>query len=475
MAKNIKVNKREILNSPAIITKRETTSYLNTEVKEYALYVIQTRAVPNIMDGLRIGARKIIHSAMTGTLKHGKKEKMPALIGDTMKNEFHHGDASLKNTIEQLGAKHLFEYAPLDLIGQTGTLRVPDVNTAARYLSLKVNDNMKMFKHDLDILNYNFEDGKYTEPRFFLPIIPIVLLWRTNSPGFGFSFRSFSHDINDIIDACLTSVINGSCNTLHYIPIKPKIYGIKDENIIYNESKNSWYNVGEYRIDNMESDSIVITDLPYNVSYRKYSEHLMKLKEENYIFDFINMSTKGNIKYVVTFAKGRLEKHYSEKWKFFTKMKLFVKIPNLTLNTIDIDGKSIVKFESTQELIDGFVRRRLIYYRQRKTKLVETIEKTIIELSDKAKFIQLVVDEKLVVFKRKLEDVKKDCDAFGVTYEGLKLPTIKYTEEEIIKALNEIENLKAELEYIKNTTIEQMYINDLVKLKEEVSEINQII
>jgi hypothetical protein len=156
-------------------------------------------------------------------------------------------------------------------------------------------------------------------------------------------------------------------------------------------------------------------------------------------------------------------------------MKLFVKIPNLTLNTIDIDGKSIVKFESPQELIDGFVRRRLIYYRQRKTKLVETIEKTIIELSDKAKFIQLVVDEKLIVFKRKLEDVKKDCDAFGVTYEGLKLPTIKYTEEEIIKALNEIENLKAELEYIKNTTIEQMYINDLVKLKEEVSEITQII
>ena len=44
--------------------------------------------------------------------------------------------------------------------------------------------------HDPNAL-FNFEDNKFTEPKYFLPIIPLTLLWRTNSPGFGFSFRSF--------------------------------------------------------------------------------------------------------------------------------------------------------------------------------------------------------------------------------------------------------------------------------------------
>lgn len=474
MAKKLKTNRLDIVRQEPIIESRETTTYLNNEVKDYALYVVQTRAVPNIMDGLRIGARKILHSAITGKLKHGKKEKMPVLIGNTMENEFHHGPASLKNTIEQLGSKYLFEYAPFDVLGQISTLRVTDVNTADRYLSLKTNDNIDLFKEDLDILSYNFEDGKYTEPKFFLPIIPVVLLWRTNSPGFGFSFRSFSHDINDIIDACVSSIINGSCNSLHYVQIKPAIFGIKTENIIFNESKNSWYNVSEYQID---GDNLIITDLPYNVSYKKIQEHLDDLKESNYIVGYtVKKQENGNMKfkYIVTFAKGRLETYYKEKWKFYTKMKLFVKIPKLTLNTIDIDTKSIVKFEIPQELVDGFVRRRLIFYRQRKTKLVDTINKTIIDLADKAKFIQLVVDDKLVINKRSIIDVKKDCDFFSVSYEGLKLQISKFTQEEIEKALTEIERLKEELEYIKNTTPEMMYLLDLKNLKENVSVIKNI-
>ena len=69
MSKKVKSNKFDIVSTPPVIWERETTDYLNTEVKQHALYVVQTRAIPNIMDGLRVGARKIIHSAITGKLK----------------------------------------------------------------------------------------------------------------------------------------------------------------------------------------------------------------------------------------------------------------------------------------------------------------------------------------------------------------------------------------------------------------------
>lgn len=465
------INIREVSSTPAIIDEKETDIYLNNEVKNYGIYVITTRALPNIMDGLRIGARKIVYAAMIGKLKKSVKEKMPVLIGNTMELEFHHGEMSLKNTIEQLSSSHLYEYCPLVTIGQTGTLRVPDVQTAARYLSVSKSKNIDLYKPDLDILKFNFEDNKFTEPKYFLPIIPLTLLWRTNSPGFGFSFRSFSHDINDVIDATLTSLITGSCNELNYVEIKPSILGISDENIIYNASKNTYYNVGEYQIiDN----TLVINDLPYNISYAKFEKHLIELKESNYIYDFRNMTKKGVIKYIITFPKGKLEFLLKEKWKFFTKMKLFTKIPKLTLNTIDIDGKSIVNFNSTQEFVDGFVRRRLKFYNDRKTLLVSNIEKRIFDLSDKAKFIQLVVDEKLKINKRKIVDIKVDCDSFGVSYEGLKLSINKMTKDEIDKALFEINELKAELDYIKNSTTRELYIRDLINLKEQVSVINKV-
>ena len=471
MSKKVKSNKFDIVSTPPVIWERKTTDYLNKEVKQQALYVVKTRAIPNIMDGLRVGARKIIHSAITGKLKSGKKEKFDVLIGNTMENEFHHGTVSLKNTIEQLGSKHLFEFAPFDVIGQTGTLSVPVVDTAARYFSIRLNDNITLFKPDLDLLTYKIEDDKYVEPHFFLPIVPIVLLWRTNSPGFGFSFRSFSHNMNDVIDATISSIVNGSCNQLHFVPIKPHIVGIKPENIIYNDSKKSWYNVAEYRIDDINSDIVVVDDMPFNMSYRKYAEHLAKLKEENYIFNFTERKIGKRKFVVIKFAKGRLATAYAEKWKFYTKLKLFVKIPKLTLNTIDVDGKSIVHYETPQDLVDGFVRRRLIYYRQRKTKLVETIKKQIIDLTDKAKFIQLILDEKLIINKRSIADIKKDCDKLGVTHEGLKLAISKLTSDEVDKALREIEELKLHLDYIVNTSPEMMYVLDLVDLKRKVSEI----
>lgn len=451
------------------IVKRYTKDFLNTEVKEYAIYVIKSRSLPSIMDGMRIGARKILYAAMTGDLRKVKKDKMPSLIGDTMKLKFHHGDASLKNTIEQLGSEHVFKYGPLEIIGQYGSLRTPDASTAARYLEVAKSPYLDWYKIDSDLFDLNIEEGKKTEPKYFLPIIPITLLWRTNSPGFGFSFRSFSFDLDDIIDATMQSVINGSCTGMNYVQLKPEIHGIEPKNIIYNENKNSWYNVGEYEIT---GDLIHITALPYNINYVKYNEHLESLKEKNYIVGYRNDSTLGAIDYKIKFANGRLQTIMNgEKFKFFTNLKLFTKIPNLTLNTIDIDGKSIVNFETPNDLIDGFVRRRLNVYKERKTRLITVINESIVDLTDKAKFIQLVVDDKLVLNKRKVSDIKIDCDKFGVSYAGLELKAIRFTQDEINKALSEIEDLQNQLEYINNTSIQQMYIGDLLDFKEKYSQI----
>jgi DNA topoisomerase-2 len=457
MAKNITNNR------VAETTIRVIDDFLNNEVRDFAHYVVTTRALPNIMDGLRIGGRKILWAIINGDLRKYKKIKMVDLIGDTMKYQFHHGDASLKSTIEQYGSDHLMEIPLIKVIGQKGTLRVPDAKTAARYLDVALTKNIDIFRPDTDMFKLKFEDGKVTEPMFFMPIVPVVLLWRTNSPGFGFSFRSFSYKIEDIIDATLASVTRGTCSGIYEIPLRPRIDGIRSDRIIWNNSKQSWFNVGAYSI---YGDKLTVTDLPYDVSFKKYTILLNTLKEDGVISDWFNYKTKAEpIKYVIHFATGKLAKMYHEKWKFYAKFKLYKKVPKLTLNVIDNDCRSIINFETPHDLIDGFVKRRLVIYQQRKVKLIATMLKAIEDLEDKAKFIQLVVDGKIVVLKRSKDLITADCEKYGVTTAGMSLEIYRLTPEEIDKARAKIAQTRIELEYIRKTSIEDMYTHELIELR----------
>ena len=457
------------------IEARRVKDFLNNEIKEHAQYVIRTRAMPNIMDGLRIGARKILWAALTGDLsKKTKPVKMPSLIGDSMKLHYNHGDSSLMNTIIQLGSKHVYQYTPFEFIGQIGSLHNPKCTTAPRYLHIRNTEYINFFKTDFELLELEIEDGDKVEPKYFLPIIPIVLLWRTNSPGFGFSFRAFSYDINSVIDNCILSITNGSCSTnIDQIQLIPHIAGYNGENFIWNGNKNSWYSVAKYEMD-IANDTLFITDLPYNVTYDAFEKNGAELLENGFITGFDNFSLDGNIRYRFKFSHGRLNLLYQDKWKFFTKLKMFSKIPKDTLNLIDEDGKTMLFFDNPHDLIDSFVKRRLNYYVKRKVKTIKVLEENIAELQNKITFIDLVTSDKIIINKRAISLIKQDLDKHKLPYYVLKMNIEKLTIDEIKSMNDEIQGLKNKLEYIRKTSIQEMYVNDLVELKKKISSINRI-
>lgn len=467
---------KQLLNQDSIdITEKKVQHYLNNEVKGYAKYVIQTRALPNIMDGLRVGARKIIWAAMTGDLSKKNMIKMPSLIGDAMKQHYNHGDVSLMNTIIQLASIHVFKFAPFDVVGQIGSLRVPKCDTAPRYLHIKKRPTLDIFKTDTELFEIQVEDGDNVEPKFFLPIIPIALLWRTNSPGYGVGSRTFSYNVDSVIDNCIRAISMGTClSDIDEIPIVPCVEGIKPENIVFNANKNSWYNVGEY-IMNIENDSLLVMDLPFDVTLEKYDETLISLKEKGYILNFVDTGIDGKIRYNITFAKGRLKLLSADKWKFFQTMKLFSKIRKDSLNVIDDNCESILFFNNPYELIDVFVKKRLVWYGKRKTKTIEVIKKKILEYENRIKFIRLIISDQIVVSKRKIIDIKIDLDKFELPYEVLKQNIDKLSVDEIQKMDDEILDLKKYLHYIETTSIQEMYVSDLLEFREKYSVLKKII
>lgn len=458
--------KKQVVDS-CQIEKKRVKNFLNTEVKSYAQYVLRNRTMPNIMDGLRVGGRKILWAALTGDLAKKKFVKMPALIGDALKVHYNHGDASLASTIVNFCCKHLNNYAPLEAIGQIPSLRVPKCDTATRYLMIRKSPFLEFFMYDKELLEIQEDEGEKIEPTFFLPIIPFTLLYRTGAPGFGFSFKSFSYNIDDIIDNTIQAVLNGSC-IFSGIELKPEIVGIKPENLIFNSNKNKWYNVGEYELD-WENNRLIVRDLPYNVSFEAFEELLQSLKDKVVITDWINLSEKDKLTYVIKFPVNRMKTLYENKWKFFQMFKLYSPIPNDILNCIDEDGKSILFFETPYELIDCFVKKRLKYYEKRKTRTIKVLKEQIQEYTYRIDFINKVIDGTIVVMKRKRNDILEDLKKFNIPSTVLDMKIWKLTKEEIEDLNDKIIKTKKELEYIEKTTIQEMYIFDLIEFKNKYS------
>ena len=93
------------------------------------------------------------------------------------------------------------------------------------------------------------------------------------------------------------------------------------------------------------------------------------------------------------------------------------------------------------------------------------MEKKLQDNTDICKFIELVNSGQLVVSNRKHKDVVADLKKFDLPESVLTIQISKLTDEEKAELIKKNKEIMDELEYIKNTTIKDMYLNDLNDLK----------
>ena len=452
------------------IQKRTITNFLNTEYLNYAFSVLEERAIPSVIDGFKPGARKIMHASLAGTTKDGKLYKLLALSGDTMRISLYaHGDISLNGTIVNMCKYFNDNLNPLESDSQVGSLRDPDSAGAPRYLYVKHSKYMDMiYKTDYDLLDHIFEEGQYVEPMTYLPIIPTVLCKNNIGVAVGYSMHNQAYNPIDVIDAC-KEVIEARADKKDKIQtiIRPYIRGIKKSNWKFEEG--NWYNYGEWKF-NQAKDLMIITDLPADISYEDFEKLLYKYKDEDYIKDWKNKSVDGGVNYEITFPKKQLAiemKRDRSGKRLANKFKLIKQVPEDLLWLLDENHK-LKYFQNKNEVIEYFVNYRMTIYTERKKKLVKILEQRYKENSDLVKFIELVCKGKLKIRNRSKANIKIDMDEFKLPMALISTPMSKCTIEERDELLKQNEEIKKELEYIRNTSEKQMYINDLNELKKEL-------
>ena len=466
MTKKDKIIDIDLSNNYAEV-ERTITEFLNKEYKEYTFYVLANRALPSLIDGLKTGARKIMHAAFNGGLKNGENKKLLNLSGDTMNlSLFQHGDSSLNGTIITLSQPFKFNCNPLECDGQVGSLRSPKSVSAPRYLYVKLSKFSDLWKTDIELTNQIFDEGQYVEPENYLPIIPTVILNRQEGMAPGYKFSTMSYNPNDVINCCIDFIKNKckdeSTNdfVLHpYIrEYDNKLWKVNDD--------GKWVSDGKFSLD-LKKDRVEITMFPYDTDFEGFEKHLNKLIEKNRFKDWKNFSEDSNIKYVVQFNKGELSKLGKRKTvnsHICNLFKLTKVVPDDLLWVLDENNK-IRHFQTPQQLIEYFVKYRLNIYNDRKSRLVKILDDKYEKNSLLVKFIELVCKGKLKIRNRSKVDIKVDMDMHKLPMYLIGTPMSKVTIEERDELLKENEAIKKELEYIKKTTIQQMYLNDLNELK----------
>jgi DNA gyrase/topoisomerase IV subunit A len=434
------------------------SDFLDNEYKDYAMYTIEQRAIPNLCDSFKTINRKVIYTGLKTV--RSSSNKVSTLAGNVIVHaKYHHGNVSCEDAIVTMAQDFKNNLPLFDRIGQFGSLRAPFAS-ASRYISVKLSKNFDLIYRDHDLLEYVIDENEQIQPMFYLGIIPMILINGGSGIAVSVASNILNREPKNVIKECLSYLKNGKVGFL-----KPHVNDFTGTFTVDEENHKKWYIKGHFKIEN--TSTVRVTELPPSVTYEKFEEILDNLMDKKTITNWDNQGKgKGIINYVVKFNRENLASMTEADISKILKLTDQV-TENFTV--LDENGKLKI-FDSAQDILKYFMDFRLTYYHKRKTFQVTKLEKEIKNISEKARFIKLVIDNKIQVSKKSKDEitaqlVKNKFEMIDDTYNHLLyIPIYNLSNEKYNEMLNQIESKNVEIDVIKKSDPKQTYITELEEL-----------
>lgn len=431
---------------------------INSDLREYANYVLSTRAIPHLIDGLKVGQRKALFTALTNSVKPGAmdRNKVNSFAGRVIAEaSYHHGDAALCGTIINMSQDWNNNIAIFQSEGNFGSRLVTDAS-ASRYIFSWLNKELydKWFK-DTSIAPQQ-DSNEDPEPLHYLPIIPFALVNGVNGIATGFACTILPRKPENLVKALL-NVLEGS--EVDSKLLEPYIHSFKGTWTSLDENHSKWSCKGIYKVVN--PTTISINELPIGIDCDAFESVLNKLVDSGEIKDFTNLSDSGGFNFEIKVAKAfpKSDSHIVKTFKLEKK---------ISENINCIFNSQLVQFDSAIELLERFAFERIRFYDQRISINLDRIDSEISWLLIKLRFIELVVSGDIVVFKKTRSQINAQLDKNGFEdkYKSklVGLPLYSLSQDEIKSIKDKISELRAEEKYWKSTSRDVQFLNDLSEL-----------
>ena len=286
----------EIIKNDRVIVS-DLSSEMRKSYLDYAMSVIVSRALPDVRDGLKPVHRRILYDMYElGIKASGGFKKSARIVGDVLGKYHPHGDASVYDAMVRLAQDFSLRYPVIKPQGNFGSID-GDPAAAYRYTEAKMSRMGELMlsdieKNTVDFVN-NFDDS-LQEPSILPAGFPFMLANGSSGIAVGMATNMAPHNLSEICDALCALIDNPEITIselMNYIkgpdfPTAAIICGRKGIKEAFETGRGKIVMRGKYHVEeNKNHDSIVFTELPYQVNKAELHKRIDELRKEDVLKD----------------------------------------------------------------------------------------------------------------------------------------------------------------------------------------------
>ena len=437
---------------------RLLSDIINTEGLEYAMYTIENRAIPSMIDGLKPVQRFFLYSALQ-TAKD-KFNKVASIGGRVSEWGYHHGEQSACEAGILMAADYCNNITLLTGDGAFGSRFIRKA-AAARYIFAKISDNFNKIYKDIDISPAH-EDPEHIPPKYYLPLIPFVLINGVKGIATGFATQILPHDYQSVADKVKEYLETGNIKENPLV----KYYDFKGTIEPYSKIVNQKLIkgvtlTGLYKLSGF---TLTISELPFNTEREDYIALLDKLEESGKIVSYTEEISSERVHIVVKLKRDFLTTDTEKNHQLI--LKEFKLQESIAQNITVLDENNKLKvYDEPKELIKDFVDFRLTYFDKRIQNNIKKETDKFNLATAKIIFIKKVINKEIVLDKLSRKESIKLIESYNelkdYSEELINMKLYHLTTDEVKKLEQQQEELKKSLDYWKTTTAKTEYLKDL--------------
>lgn len=299
------------------IEEEMKSSYL-----DYAMSVIIGRALPEIRDGLKPVQRRILYAMFREGLLPGKKySKCAGVVGEVLKKYHPHGDTAVYDALVRLAQDFNMRYPLVDGQGNFGSID-GDPPAAYRYTEARLAKIAEELLADIDKETVDFVpnfDETTEEPSVLPTRIPNLLINGSSGIAVGMATNIPPHNLSEVVDGLIMLLENPDITIQELMtaikgpdfPTGATIYGRNGIIDAYTHGRGLIKVRAKALIEREPKggDSIIITELPYQVNKARLIEKIAELIREKRIegvSDLRDESDRDGIRIVLELKRGEV-------------------------------------------------------------------------------------------------------------------------------------------------------------------------
>ena len=336
---------------------------------DYAMSVIVGRALPDVRDGLKPVHRRVLFAMHElGNDWNKAYKKSARVVGDVIGKYHPHGDTAVYDTIVRMAQDFSLRYMLIDGQGNFGSVD-GDAPAAMRYTEIRMARIAHEMLADLDKETVDFGpnyDGSEHEPLVMPARLPNLLINGSSGIAVGMATNIPPHNLNEVISACLALIDDENITIDELIkhipgpdfPTAGIITGVDGIHEAYRTGRGRVYVRARVEIETEEKrgrQSIVVTELPYQVNKALLLERIAELVQEGKIEDIAELrdeSDKSGMRMVIDLKRGAVSDVILNNLYEHTAMQSVFGINAVAL----VNGQP--RLLNLKELLEAFIRHR---------------------------------------------------------------------------------------------------------------------